>query len=255
DERMAEHGGFSHNRQSRRIVEVLERRSPAYLGLNLTSEVSESLQKHSRPEPDESGERPRFPLVEAQLVDLADSTAYHYHDVDDGVRAAILDPVRMEHDLPIWKHAAEAVRARGEDDSDTMLFWRRVANELLGSTIHDLQAESLRRLAEHAPADAAAARRLPRRCVGHSAPFRAMVAQLHEYLYEHMYYKEEINWHVRRATDILDHLFLTLQKQPDKVPARFFENAESPERAICDYLAGMTDRYVERVSRDLGLLP
>ena len=70
-----------------------------------------------------------------------------------------------------------------------------------------------------------------------------------------MYFREEVNWHVRRATDLLEHLFDALAADPSLAPARFHETADSPQRAVCDYLAGMTDRYVERKSREMGLLP
>ena len=82
-----------------------------------------------------------------------------------------------------------------------------------------------------------------------------MVAELHSYLYEHMYFREEINWHIRRATDLLDHLFDALLKNPDAIPARYHETADTPARAACDFVQGMTDRYVEKVARDLGVLP
>ncbi len=254
DERMRGHGGFSHNRQALRVVEVLERRNPAYKGLNLTVEVRQCLQKHE-PAEDETGQRRRLPLLEAQVVDLADSTAYHYHDVEDGVRAGILDPRRMEADLELWARAAGEVRRRQPGCAEDVLFWRRVANELLGLAITDLLAESRRRLEEHAPPSARAARELPRRCIGHSETLGHQVAALHAYLYEHMYYHDAVHWHVHRATELLERVWDSLERRPDKVPARFQEEADCLQRAICDYLAGMTDRFVERVARDLGVLP
>ncbi|RMH04697.1 MAG: dNTP triphosphohydrolase [Planctomycetota bacterium] len=255
DRRMRDFGGFSHNRQSLRVVDVLERRSPDYRGLNLTHEVKEGLRKHEPADDRRGGDGPRFPLLEAQLVDLADSTAYHYHDVDDGLREGILDPAAMAAELPLWRRCLEAARSRHPDSRENYLLWRRAANELLGLAIEDIRAETERRLAAAAPADAEAARRADRRLIGHSEEFAAEVAALHAWLYEHMYFREEVNWHIRRATDLLDHLFDALLARPEAIPPRFRETADHLERAVCDYLQGMTDRYVEKVARDLGVLP
>lgn len=255
DARMKDFGGFSHNRQSLRVVDVLERRSPEYRGLNLTLETKDGLKKHEEVTDGVTGEVLRFPLLEAQLVDLADSTAYHYHDVDDGLRENILDAEAMARDLPLWERCMDAARRRHPDSDEGYLLYRRAANELLGLAIEDIRDETTRRLAADAPADARAAQTGARRLVGHSEGFRSEVAALHAYLYEHMYFREEVNWHIRRATDLLDHLFEALLKKPDHIPARYQETAESVERAACDFVQGMTDRYVEKVARDLGVLP
>ncbi len=251
---MENFGGFSHNRQSLRVVDILERRSPDYRGLNLTHETKESLKKHEVLTDCATGETLRFPLLEAQLVDLADSTAYHYHDLDDGIREEIIDPIQMEKDLPIWQLAVASSRKR-HPNCDGHLLWRRSANELLGLAIEDIREETCRRLDKYAPESSIAAQACERRLVGHSEKFKAMVSDLHKYLYEHMYFREEVNWHVRRATDLLDHLFEKLSANPESIPVRFHENAESDQRAICDYLQGMTDRYVEVAAREMGVLP
>ncbi len=253
--RMKDHGGFDHNRQSVRVVTVLERRSPAYPGLNLSYEVLECLKKHEEVADPDTGQRLRFPFLEAQLVDLADSTAYHYHDVEDGIRAGILDPRAMEKDLELWARACGQVRAELPGAEENYLFWRRAANELLGLTIQDILDESRRRLAEDRPGSPREAQTAARRMIGHSPEMRSRVAALHEYLYEHMYYDERVNWHVRRATDLLEHLFDALLERPEAVPQRFHDASDSLHRAVCDYIAGMTDRYVERVARDLRILP
>lgn len=256
DELMQAHGGFNHNLQVLRIVTLLERRSPAYKGLNLTKEVLQCLRKHQQVVDTESGERLRFPLLEMQLVDLADSTAYHYHDVDDGIRAGILDPEKMQRDLPLWNMAVEAVMKNYKDfNGNEILKWRRVANELLGMTIEDIQTESRRRLEEQQPANYREAQLAPNRLIGHSKRFRSLVAELHDYLYQYMYYDDRVNWYVRRATDLMEKVFLSLLNNPESIPKRFFEEADSDQRAVCDYVAGMTDRYVERIGRELAIIP
>lgn len=254
DAKMKDFGGFDHNRQSQRVVTVLERRSPEYRGLNLSAETLECLRKHEEAADPATGARLRWPLLEAQLVDLADSTAYHYHDVDDGIRQGILDPERMARDLEFWSAAVEATRRRHAGLAGELL-WRRAANELLGMAIADIAAESAARLAASPASGPRAAQAGERRLIGHSEPVRAQVAALHKYLYEHMYYREEVNWHVRRATELLGKTFDALIARRDRIPARFFETADATERAACDYVQGMTDRYVEAVARELGVLP
>ncbi|MFQ5749206.1 MAG: dGTP triphosphohydrolase [Planctomycetota bacterium] len=255
DKRMQGLGGFAHNRQGLRVVELLERRSPDYPGLNLTGEVRNSLGKHEETTDPGTGERVRQPLLEAQLVDLADSTAYHYHDVDDGIRSGILHPAEMAAALPLWAEAAERTHLRHPDcrEADERLFWLRSANEMLGMTIEDLQEEALRRLAREDPKNPAEAQRLPRRLIGHSESVGSEVARLHRHLYDNFYQLDEVKGRIRRATALLDRVFSELLARPDKVPAHFQEHADCPERAVCDYVSGMTDRYVERIAADLGV--
>jgi len=253
---MKDSGGFSHNKQSLRVVDVLENRSPDYLGLNLTHECKEGLKKHQEIEDAETGETLRYPSLEALLVDYADSTAYHFHDVDDGLREGILDAHHMSENLELWANCLEESRKRHPDLEDGQLLWRRTANEFLGQTIGDLQVETKRRLDEAKPANALAAQITPKPLIGHSPNFKTQVAALHKYLYEHLYFRDEVNWHIRRSTDLLEHLFCALQNDLSKVPPRYFETCDGDDnRAVCDYVSGMTDRYVEKVARELGVLP
>lgn len=254
DRMMKDFGGFDHNRQSLRVVTVLERRSPDYRGLNLSAETLECLRKHRESEDPETGARLRWPPLEAQLVDLADSTAYHYHDVDDGIRQGILDPERMAGEVELWAGAVAAARRR-HPGLEGALLWRRAANELLGAAIADVATESARRMAESPARGPREAQSGERRLIAHGEALRGQVAALHKYLYRHMYYREEVNWHVRRATELLGKTFDALVQRPDRIPRHFFDTADCTERAACDYVQGMTDRYVEAVARELGVLP
>ncbi|KAA3609564.1 MAG: dNTP triphosphohydrolase [Planctomycetota bacterium] len=253
---MKDHGGFNHNVQAIRVVTLLEQRSPAYPGLNLTQEVLQCLRKHQKAEDPATGRQMRHPRLEMQLVDLADSTAYHYHDLDDGLRAGILDPKAMERELPLWAMATDQVRREFPEHQDMgEMLWRRAANEVLSLAIHDIQDESVARLEAAKPDSALAAQEHPQRLIGHSKEFKGMVAQLHEYLYANMYYDDRINWFVRRSTDLVEKVFEALLEHPQQVPERFHENADSLHRAVCDYVSGMTDRYVEVAARQLGIIP
>ncbi|MAU94129.1 MAG: deoxyguanosinetriphosphate triphosphohydrolase [Planctomycetes bacterium] len=255
NEKMKGFGGFAHNRQSLRIVDVLERRSPEYRGLNLTKETKSCLKKHEEIIDAESRKKLRFPLLEAQLVDLADSTAYHYHDIEDGIREKILDSEKMERDLEIWSIAIEESRKRHSNQSEGVLLWRRAANEILGMAIADVREESHRRLAAAKGKTSLEAQMGDQRLIGHTPKFKTMVAEMHKYLYKNMYFNEDINWQIRRSTQLLDKVFDEVLGRPEHIPARFFETAESTERAACDFISGMTDRYVDSIARTLGVLP
>src|SRR6476619_5083534 len=113
---MAEHGGFDHNRQSVRVVELLETPYPNFAGLNLTFEVREGLRKHERPYrfPAPSGEEYGYPSLEAQIADLADEITYYSHDLDDALDFEILTPVRLEEN-EVWRNSHRAVLARYKD--------------------------------------------------------------------------------------------------------------------------------------------
>ncbi|MFT6713138.1 MAG: dGTPase, partial [Planctomycetota bacterium] len=108
---MKDHGGFRHNAQVLRVVDLLERRTPLHPGLNLTREVRESLLKHEKTEdwPAEFGAPPKQPCVEAQIVDHGDSTAYNAHDVDDGLRTGIFSEATLFEGSALWRRACETV--------------------------------------------------------------------------------------------------------------------------------------------------
>src|SRR5262249_4687655 len=149
---MKEHGGFRHNSQVLRVVDLLERRSPDYPGLNLTREVRESLLKHEPDEewPSEFEPRPRHPCLEAQVVDLADSTAYAMHDIEDGVFAKMFGEDDLRDASRLWRDSIAAVEARHPGFLEKTVDWKlrvkRIANELIKRCINDLIRASAERI-------------------------------------------------------------------------------------------------------------
>ena len=143
NELMANHGGFRHNAQVLRVVDQLERRSPEYPGLNLTREVRESLLKHERDSdwPADLRPRPAAPYLETQVVDLADSTAYDVHDLEDGLRNDMFSENDAYEACALWRGACESVDLRHPGfltaTHDRNLRIRRVTNELLKICIND----------------------------------------------------------------------------------------------------------------------
>ena len=251
---MTDHGGFRHNRQVLRVVDLLERRSPEYPGLNLTREVRESLLKHASGDswPTEFEPRPRQPYLEAQVVDLADSTAYNVHDLEDGLLAGMFEEEHLEAEVAVWRGAREAVALRHpgflEETSDRNLRVKRISNELLKICINDLIGACERRLARagfESPDDARGRRA---RVIAHSPEIAAEVKELQRFLYRRFYRHTRLQELARHASRILRGLFRAYEKSPDELAPWYREWAREQglQRAICDYLAGMTDRFAEQ---------
>ena len=254
DDLMSEYGGFRHNAQVLRVVDLLERRSPSYSGLNLTIEVRQSLLKHEKDEdwPDEFRPRPHSPFLEAQVVDLADSTAYDVHDVEDGLLAGMFEERQLLEEVELWRRSVEAVREQYpgflSGDEDPKLRVKRVATQLLKSCILDLIENSHAALVASKLSDPHAARALPEFLVAHSPSMKAEVRELQSFLWRRFYRHEHLNRLSRRAAVVLDALFHTIRSRPSEMPDwyRTWADEVGLERAVCDYIAGMTDRFAER---------
>ena len=254
DRLMEGHGGFRHNRQVLRVVDLLERRSPDYPGLNLTRETRESLLKHEAVEdwPEEFAPRPAQPCLEAQVVDLADSTAYDAHDVEDGLRAEIFAEDAIGRASSLWREAAAAVGRRHPrflgDTTDVALRVKRVTNELIKLVINDLIRSSHARLRAERPTSPDDVRGREAMLIGHSDAMAAAVRELQVFLEEAFYKHPRLQELSRHAAEVLEALFTTLVARPEELAPWFRDWMEEVgrERAVCDYLAGMTDRFAER---------
>lgn len=254
DELMADHGGFRHNVQVLRVVDRLERRSPNYAGLNLTRELRESLLKHEKQEdwPEEFGLKPRWPYLEAQVVDLADSTAYNVHDIEDGLRAGMIAERDLAENCEIWRLALAGVERNHPgflaESEDRSLRIKRATGEILRLMIEDLIDCSAANLADHQPQSPSAARSLESMAIGYGPNIRGLVAELHGFLYRAFYRHEYLMRMASYAREVMQVLFEHLIRTPSDLPEWYLAWTEEVgvERAICDYLAGMTDRFAER---------
>jgi dGTPase len=253
DRLMEGHGGFRHNAQVLRVVDLLERRSPDYPGLNLTAEVRESLLKHESDAdwPAEFRPRPLRPCLEAQVVDLADSTAYHVHDVEDALRSGVFHEQDIG-DVSLWQGAREAVAERHpgflQGSADAALRVKRIANEILKVCINDLIQASYQRLQAVRPASSEDVKRRKELLIEHSPAVGREVAELQRFLYERVYRHPRLLELSEHAAEVLQGLFTALVARPEELAPwyrRWLEQV-GRERAVCDYLAGMTDRFAEQ---------
>ena len=264
DEIMRPYGGFRHNAQVLRVVDRLERRSPDYHGLNLTREVRESLLKHESAEdwPAEFEPRPRHPYLEAQVVDLADSTAYDAHDIEDGLFARMFTEAELFEDSALWRRAVAEVEARhpgflGTTD-DIKLRVRRTTNQLLKLKIEDLIRSSHDRIAALGLVDPEEARRRRELTIDHGPTLSGEVAELERTMHKRFYRHEMLVEFSAFARKVLGALFEAYATRVAEMPAWYqgWAAEAGVERAVCDYLAGMTDRYAEREHlRLVGPLP
>jgi dGTPase len=245
DELMRGHDGFRHNAQVLRVVDLLERRSPEHPGLNLTREVRESLLKHEseRDWPAEFDPRPASPLLEAQVVDLADSTAYDKHDIEDGLFARMFTEEDLYAGSELWRRCCDSVEARHPGflaaTNDRKLRVARVANELIGSCIVDIVQCSADRVAAAGVRNPEEARGLGRMLVGHGAEMKERVGELQRFLHENFYRHAYLQLLREYALRVLSALFHAYRDRPSELSAwyRGWADEVGLERAVCDYLA------------------
>ncbi len=257
---MAGHGGFEHNRQSLRIVEELEQKYPRFPGLNLTWEVREGLVKHYTAF-DHPSKRPDFDAksssLEAQVANLADEITYYSHDLDDGIESALLAEPELSAQVQLWSAASRTVQAEHGELADE---WRRY---FVIRTIIDLQVKDVVETTEaHILAagvkSAEEVRLQPHPLVQYSAQRHQENLELRDYLFRNLYCNPVVNEPHQRAGRVLEDLFGHYLAQPDELGERTRRRAETDgvPRAVCDYIAGMTDRFaLLEHQRLFGVLP
>jgi dGTPase len=256
NELMADHGGFNHNRQSLRVVDLLEQRYPDHPGLNLTYEVREGIAKHETKGKIVSSEFEPVerPTLEASLVDMADELTYSAHDIDDGLNAGLISVADIRH-LAIWSGddspLAPGNSSNVDDDSDELR--HRLVRFLIDRLAGDLLDSTTVRLAEHGICDLAALRSAPTLLCAYSDEIEPAVKELKQFLYKHMYRHEKLLSLSERAQLIIRVLFEALTSKPDLMPARYqaMLAGQPMPIVIADYIAGMTDRYAEKLYEQL----
>jgi dGTPase len=246
DELMAGGGGFEHNLQALRIVEVLERRYPAFPGLNLTWETREGIIKHmaSYTGAMPAGLTNEIALsLEAQVVDVADEIAYNNHDLDDAMRSALFTEAdAMETSL--WAEHYEAARGvfpGAEPDAVRHETIRRIINAQVG----DLVEATRRRIDDLALGDIADVRARGRGAAAFSGEMAARNAELKAFLMRRMYRNEQLFRIQNQARETVSDLFEAYMSEPDRLPEHVARREEIDGRArmVCDYISGMTDRF------------
>jgi dGTPase len=245
---MKGHGGFEHNLHSLRIVEELEEKYPGFPGLNLSWEVLEGLAKHQTAydHPDRrKGFSAKNSSLEAQIANLADEITYYSHDLDDGLDSGLLSETHLAKNVRVWAQAARTVKKEHGVLPDECRRYFTIR------TIIDLQirdvVQTSERLIEKAGVESADdVRRFSKALIQYSPERRRLNLELRKYLYKNLYYNPVVHQPNQRAVKILEQLFNYYLAHPKEIGDSSKRRLKKVglHRAVCDYLAGMTDRYV-----------
>jgi len=245
DELMREHGGFEHNRQTLRILEVLEERYAEFPGLNLTWEAREGMIKH-QPAADATAPAEyapgEAPTLEAQLVDFVDEIAYNNHDIDDGLTSNMISVVQMR-EVVLFREAHDFTLARGVRGE--RLARHETIRRIIDRCSRDLTETTLAALNGARIASVEDVRGAGRRLVAYSEDMAGLVRDLKQFLLKNMYKHYRVVRMGDKAGRILRDLFQSYTQEPLQLPPRFQARIERDglHRVVCDYIAGMTDRF------------
>ncbi len=242
---MKDHGGFDHNKQSLRIVTELEQRYPEFPGLNLTWEVREGMVKHES-EYDISDARDFNPdlrgNLETQIANVADELAYTTHDLDDGLRSGMLG-TQILNGIALWEILRETYNWQGPLLNDVER--HRMIRQLVGIMVTDMVKATDARLKESKVTSALDIQKLKHNVVGYSEEMQRRNRELKDLLYARLYRHFRVVRMQVKAERIISDLFHAYREEPTMLPehVQFFVEKRGLERTICDYIAGMTDRY------------
>lgn len=253
NELMTDHGGFDHNLQSLRNVDVVESPYPDFQGLNLTWEVRAGLLKHeAHIENATLDGHPigPFQMLEAQIADIADDMTYHAHDVDDGLEAGIVTPQQLET-TEFWKLAASTTKQRYPNLSEFQ-FLRSTIRTMLELQVIDVTNHAQGMLGKYQPQTVRDIMTAPERIVSFSPELKEILDQFSAFMFENLYFHQSVTDATRESVAMMRKLFLHYIAHPNDMgqKARDRQNTEGLWRTVCDYVAGCTDRYaIEEFTR------
>ena len=247
DELMRGHGGFDHNAQSLRIVEVIEQKYPRFAGLNLSWEVREGLRKHAKfHESPKGGEKRACPSLEAQIANLADEITYYSHDLDDGIDSGLITPEQLG-ELDVWGESEQHVRRHFPKLRGRSLV-TYVIRCIIDRQVEDVLATSAARIAKAKVASADDVRKQPRALIRYSDKLLTANRKLRRFLYQNLYYHPQVDGLNRRACNLLARVFEAYIQAPSQLGRTSAKRVRKDglHRTVCDFISGMTDRYLIR---------
>lgn len=242
---LKDHGGFEHNRQSLRVVEVLEKRYSSFPGLNLTWETREGIIKHSSPydRPETSDFLPgEQASLEAQIIDLADEIAYNNHDLDDGITSGLLDYEGVIK-LEIWEIAKE-LYARPLPESKKSAA-REIIRTIINLLVTDLINSTVKNINDNNISSYQDVKKSPVKLAGFSSEISKANNELKKFLRKNMYQHYRVTRMSLKSQKVINELFHIYTEHPDTLPERYAEEIEQHGliRTVTDFIAGMTDRF------------
>jgi dGTPase len=253
---MRPHGGFEHNLQSLRVVDLLEQRYAAFDGLNLCFETREGILKHcslqNARKLGDVGERfvkRRRPSLEAQLANLADEIAYNNHDVDDGLRSGLLSIEQLARVSIFARHMKQVLREYPKIDARRLV--HETVRRMISTLVVDLTRQSMKDIKTLAPRSVDDVRAAPL-LITFSAAIERQQQELKQFLRLNLYQHYRVARMTNKARRIVADLFHAFITEPRLLPPQYRDQTMTePARAVADYIAGMTDRYAIREHRRL----
>jgi dGTPase len=244
---MKDNGGFDHNLQGLRVVEELEQRYSDFSGLNLTWETREGINKHTTMF-DRAKQLKEFnpgssPTVETQVVDVADEIAYDNHDIDDGLTSNLIEEKDLL-ELKLWKDAAIFVKKCKADMPDKIRKYQ-IIRRLIDTQIEDLLTTSEKNIKARGIKNVEDARKYKKRLVMFSEGMQEKRKELRIFLMDNLYKNFRVIRMSDKARRFITELFRVYLEKPEQLPPYDQKriNKTGRHRVICDYIAGMTDRY------------
>jgi len=250
---LKKNGGFEHNRQSLRVVEVLEKRYSGFKGLNLTWETREGIIKHSPPydSPDLSEYSPsEWPSLEAQIIDIADEIAYNSHDLDDGIASGLLNSEEIES-LEIWKMAKKM--SSGELSADSKLLSREIIRNIINIQASDLINNTIEKIKNLKINDYHDIRHAGEKLAAFTPEVHKANTELKEFLRKKMYQHYKVARMTIKAQMVIRELFTIYTEHPDTLPGNYTDRIRENGILLTatDYIAGMTDRFALKEHKKL----
>ncbi|MDF1537061.1 MAG: deoxyguanosinetriphosphate triphosphohydrolase [bacterium] len=246
DNLMKDAGGFEHNLQSLRVVDLLEERYPDFTGLNLTWEVREGIAKHStdfdQPEIAAFGETQ--PSLEAQIVELADEIAYNNHDLDDGLTSRMLEQGELSR-VTLWRTVTESILSEWVGISPAMLRHESI-RKIINWQVTDLVDNIARNLKQMGISNREELAQAGERVASFSSEMEEMNRELKKFLRDNLYAHYRVTRMAEKAQRILVDLFNAYLDKPKQLPPSTYNRIKGGgdvKRVVCDYMAGMTDKF------------
>ena len=252
DELMAGSGGFEHNRQSLRIVDLLEHPYPGFMGLNLMYETRLGLARHQSPYDKTRNETfsEKHCSLEGQIADIADRIAYNCHDLEDGMRARLIGPGQLKN-VKIFAEAQNRINAGAI--GDLTIRRTRTAKAIIDKLVGDCLEASKKALTQANPTTLDEIYAADTNLISLPPESDAELAELEKFLLQNFYLHGTLLATTAKVKGWLERLFDKLCKEPELMPGYFqrFIPQQGLQRAVCDYIAGMTDRFASKMLEEI----
>ncbi|MFH1690949.1 MAG: deoxyguanosinetriphosphate triphosphohydrolase [Candidatus Omnitrophota bacterium] len=245
---MKKHGGFNHNLHTLKIVDELEERYPDFPGLNLTWETREGIVKHTtefdKAKIPKELDPNHMPTLEAQIVDIADEIAYDNHDLDDGLTSGLIQEEELNN-IGLWKETKNLTKPDNSNKKSSLKRYQSI-RKLISVLVDDCISESQRKLKTNSIKNLDDVKKTRYRLIDFSDQIKKKRIPLRDFLKNELYHHYRVNRMSDKAQRFIEALFSAYLRNTAMLPTENqikIKNSKSAHIVICDYIAGMTDRF------------